>query len=97
MNHFLANHIGITQTAAEQPIKNQVQRLVNQRFSVPCDWVFFHQQNTRLVLCTFSVFTVAGFSGMLLDVPIVRLFEKIALPRLLRGFPQLDNFNAGSD
>jgi hypothetical protein len=38
----------------------------------------FNPQNTRLVLCTFSVFTVAGFSGMLLDVPIVRLFEKIA-------------------
>lgn len=49
------------------------------------------KQYIRLLVCAYAVFTLTGFAGMLLDVPLVRLLERAACQDYYLKHPQLSS------
>jgi hypothetical protein len=49
------------------------------------------KQYIRLIVCAYAIFTLTGFAGMLLDLPLVRLLERAACQAYYLKYPQLSS------
>jgi hypothetical protein len=64
--------------------------------SAPSSSHLTRKQYIRLLVCAYAIFTLTGFAGVLLDVPLVRLLERAACQDYYLKHPQLSSSSSNA-